>query len=168
MSDQATDACHHAPCCANVRPRKNEAIAATPAATPSRPSSRLKALVSATNQNSVASTLTTYDGVTGITAPQLTSATPASSCSRNLIWGRMPARSSARPTRNIAVALTTTPKAGPSLPSQPRQVQASANSHPASARPAAVGSITGLTGICGPGVASAPSSTDPARDASRP
>ena len=137
-SDHAAEACAQAPCCAKVSPRKNEAIAPTPAATPSRPSSRLKALVSATNQSRVATTLVACHGVTGKTAPSVRSATPASSWSRNLACGRSRRMSSTNPTTHMNAALSPRPRAGRVVAASDRTAHPFPTSNVAAARPARV------------------------------
>ena len=151
VSDHATEACTHAPSRANASPRKKDAIAPTPAATPSSPSSRLNALVSATNQNNVTTTLPAYHGVTGRTAPRLSSVTPASSWSRNLSCGRMCPRSSVSPTTSMKIALAARPSAGPAAARSGRTAQPSPTSSVAVARPAAVATAMAMPPSSGVG-----------------
>src|SRR5436309_14742221 len=62
-SAQATEACNQAPLFANVMPRKTDATAVTPAASPSMTSRSSKALVTPANQNSAPTTCGPYQGL---------------------------------------------------------------------------------------------------------
>src|SRR6266571_9151311 len=101
-------ACSHAPSLVKAGPKKKPPKAATPAATPSSPSSRLNAFVTPTNQNNVTTTFTTYNGVTGRMAPKLTSTTPATTWKRSFTCGRSGETSSNTPTASINAALVRT------------------------------------------------------------
>src|SRR5437867_326026 len=89
-------------------------------------SSKLNALVSATNQKTVATTFTTYHGVRANVAPALTSPTPASVWRMNLTWGRSYPTPQTRPPANMKRPQTTTaaprrdaPAPPPHLPPDP-------------------------------------------------
>src|SRR6266853_576139 len=138
VKDHATDACPQAPCFANVSPKKNDATPPTPTATPSKPSSKLKAFVSATKKNRVTSTLAPYQFVKGKIAPRLTRITPASNCQRNFDCARNFTRSSTSPTKNINAALSATPRAGRVVAVSGRKIHPLPASNVAAAKPAAV------------------------------